>query len=211
MTPTRTGAPAVIFLENGAGDAAVVYEVNGGAIQIAVVRRPAGGAWSAPETVASSAVHGPITLAGAAIGGGGDVVVSWETFQVTCQRFCQEVRFAVHASREPRAGDGWADSGPLTPESAAYVTRVAVDPAAGAVVLIQPNLTATLQARRQKRAGGAWSAPVTAYTAMNQELLLWGAEASEHGRATALANNPPHKSAGERRTPATARPAVRSG
>src|SRR5471030_253927 len=113
VTPTRTGAPAVIFLENGAGDAAVVYEVSSGGVQVAVVRRPAGGAWSAPEIVANSTVLGPISLAGAAIGAGGDVVVAWETFQVACQRFCEEVKFAVHASREPQPGAGWADSGPL--------------------------------------------------------------------------------------------------
>jgi hypothetical protein len=186
VTPTRTGAPSVIFLENGAGDAAVVYEVNNGGVQVAVVRRPAGGAWSAPEIVANSTVLGPISLAGAAIGAGGDVVVAWETFQVACQRFCEEVKFAVHASREPQPGAGWADSGPLTPESTAYITRAAIDPVGGAVLLIQPSITTTIQATRQKRAGGAWSAPVTAYTAMNQELLLWGVEASRFGRATAL-------------------------
>jgi hypothetical protein len=186
VTPTRTGAPAVIFLENGPGDAAVVYEVSSGGAQIAVVRRPAGGAWSAPEIVANSATQGPIALAAAAIGAGGDVAVAWETYQVACQRFCEEVRFVVHASREPQAGGGWSDSGPLTPESTAYVTRVAIDPAGGAVVLIQPSLTTTLQARRQRRAGEKWSAPVTAYTATNQELLLWGAEASRYGRASLL-------------------------
>lgn len=183
IAPLYTGAPTVIFLENSSGDQAVIFEqISNGAQVISALRRPSGGAWTAAETVASSATSGDIDLAGASIGEGGDVLVTFETYQVSCSRYCHQINYVVHASREPAAGDGWADSGPLTSAGSVWRAGSAIDPSGSAVVLYQPDVGSTITAVRQGRAGERWSSPVTAYS--SSAAYLMGVEAGSRGRAS---------------------------
>ena len=164
VTPLYTGAPAVIFAENPSGDQAVIYEqYSGGATLICALRRPNGGTWSGAETVASSANVGDLVLAGASIGAGGDVAVTWETFQVSCNRYCHDYDYAVHTSRETAPGGGWSDSGALTGQGSVWWAQAASDPAGGAVTLAQPSFGTAISAYDQRKVGRPWSAPATRF------------------------------------------------
>jgi hypothetical protein len=188
VTPAYDGAPAVIVQENATGDIAVVYQqYSGGATLVSALRRSAGGTWSGPETVVSSASVGPFELAGASIGAGGHVIVTWQTFQVSCTRSCHDFNYAVHASRETLPGSGWSDSGALTPQGSVWLAQSAIDPAGSAVMLAQPSFGTIVSSFKQTRPGAKWSAPATAYTAASGSIaLIYNEEASSRGRVSLL-------------------------
>ena len=188
VTPLYDNAPAVIFKENAAGDQAVIFQqYSGGATLISALRRPNGGLWSAPEIVASSTTYGDLELAGAGIGAGGDVSVTWQTFTSSCSRSCHSYNYAVHTSREATPGVGWSDSGALTPQGAVWWALPVSDPAGGAATLAQPSFGTTVSAYDQRKVGGRWSAPATAFTGPGGSIAdIFGAEASSLGRVSLL-------------------------
>jgi hypothetical protein len=159
----------MIFAANPAGTQVIVWQQdNSGLSQIMAVHRPAGGAWGAAEVVAVAPANEGLALASAAIGPQGDVLVAWETFEVTCSvRNCAEGNFIVHASREQEGVAGWVDSGPLTPGIGpdGYVVRALVDAAGQAGLVMQAGqFPSSLLAARQKSGGAAWGALTTAYS-----------------------------------------------
>lgn len=189
VTPQRTGAPPVLFVENAAGAAAVAYGVAAGAgYEIDVVRRPAGGAWGAPETVTSTPFGAAIPmLADVAIGAGGDVIVTWEDATLSvCGRMCKRETCDLHAAREASPGAGWSDPGALlAPALYCYVARAAIDPVGRATMLTRLNSPATtISAMSQRRSGAPWSAPVAAYVSPFAYPAIVGVEASARGQAT---------------------------
>jgi len=194
VTPSRTGAPAVIFAGNDLGDQVIVWEQFSAGLQIMAVRRPAGGGWGAPETVAvPPAGNLNIALADATIGPQGDVLVAWETFETVCQnRYCAEIDFIVHASREQAGAATWRDSGPLTPGITpdGYVTSALIDAQGHGGLVMQAGMFATsLQATRQGANGGAWGKLVTAFSAPTSGgAAIWGGAAGRHARASVALN-----------------------
>lgn len=109
---TGTTVPAPIFVMDSKGDADVVFLDNGEAV---AYRRAAGASsWGAREIVTTAPAGYDLQLSGAAMGKAGDFAFAWQTFQVICSRFCHEVNFVVHVSREKLAGSTWQDSGALT-------------------------------------------------------------------------------------------------
>jgi len=188
VTPSRTDVAAVLFLANPTGDQAIVFEqyITGSGYAITAVRRPAGGSWGALDTVATSAIYGDISLSGAAFGGNGDLLVTFEPFTVVCAvRYCNEINFTVHASREPSGTTSWFDSGALTPASSAYYTRAVMDTAGRAGVLLQNGFSATVQATTQVKQGAKWLPLATAYSGgASGGAQMWGAEASTNGQAS---------------------------
>jgi hypothetical protein len=175
----------VQFLSNANGDQAIVFQQRlGGNVVITAVRRPSGGAWSAQDDVASSADYGDITLTSSALGGNGDLVVAFETYEVVCNKYCHELNFAVHAAREAAGTTNWIDSGALTPQSSSYNTRTVVDSTGHAGVFIQNGFSAVIQASTQKRAGAKWSPLVDAFDgAGSNGAQIWLAEANAKGDA----------------------------
>jgi hypothetical protein len=176
----------VQFLQNANGDQAIVFQQRaGGNVAITALHRPHGGAWSAQDQVANSADLGDITLTTSALGGNGDLVVTFETYQVVCNKYCHQLNFAVHASREPAGTTAWQDSGALTPQSSAYNTKTAVDSAGHAGVLIQSGFSAVLQAATQSRAGRAWSPLATAFDGTGSNgAQIWLAKSGNKGLAS---------------------------
>lgn len=180
VVPSRTGAPGMIFAGNAAGAQAIVWQQDNAGSQVMAVRRPAGGAWGAPELVAVPPTGLNIALAAATIGAQGDVLVAWETSQTICGvRSCNESDFIVHAAREPAGTDGWADSGPLTPGIGpdGYVVRALIDAVGhGALLLQAGQFPSQVQVSRQRAAGGRWSALAAAFTDTSGGYpTLWGA------------------------------------
>ncbi len=79
------GASNPIFVMNSLGDAAIAWTVGGGprstSGSVMAVRRPAGSAWTAQQTV-TSGVH--LSADHAGIGKNGAVIVTWETYNAVC-------------------------------------------------------------------------------------------------------------------------------
>jgi hypothetical protein len=175
-----------VLVMNSQGDAALLWgsgaDQPGAATQLNARRRQAGGAWGAPEVVATGNGN-RVTFAHAAIAENtGDVVASWETFRLVGCPYCQFVDIVLHVSRISEGSSTWQDSGPLTPSSASFHNGYpAVDPAGAAGVVYLKDL-ATLVSINQSGAGAGWSAPVQVYTA--PRMFLSGLEIDLSGRAT---------------------------
>ncbi|HEX3742642.1 MAG TPA: hypothetical protein VHW09_01875 [Bryobacteraceae bacterium] len=153
-----SGISNPIFVMNSQGAAAMVWSVGGPrstSSQVLAMLRPAGGAWSSQQLVASGA-H--VLADHAAIGTNGAVIVTWESFTSTCGKYgCAVSSYVLHASRQnPNAGF-WTDSGPLMgPDRAAHDGRVALD-AAGGAALVAVNSGGAYASATQGNAGGVWS------------------------------------------------------
>ena len=95
------GASSPTFVMNARGDAAISWTVGGGprasSGSIMAVVRPAGGAWTAPRTVASG-VH--LSGGHAGIAANGAVIVTWESYSglpQICLR-AEQLRSACHTA-----------------------------------------------------------------------------------------------------------------
>ncbi len=181
QTPLIQNVSPVQFLSNLNGDQAVVFQQSAGSTTtITAVRRPAGGTWGAEDTVATSTQYGNLSIVSSSLGADGDLVVTFETYTVTCDRSCHDYNFAVHASREKSGTTQWIDSGALTPQSTPYFVRSMIDATGHAGVLIQNGFSATIQATTQAKAGAAWSPLVNAYTGTGSDgAMMWDTEAGK--------------------------------
>lgn len=158
------GASNPIFVMDSQGDAAIAWTVGGGPRSttgsVMAIVRPAGGAWTAQQVVAS----GPHLIADhAGIGESGDVIVTWETYNAVCHRYgCSQTSYVLHASRQNAASGAWVDSGSLLgPDITAHKALVAMDSAGGAILLALSSSGAYTSAT-QANSGGAWSQFTTA-------------------------------------------------
>ena len=148
-----------IFVMNARGDAAVAWTVGSASSSsstVMAVVRPAGGEWTAQQTIASG-VHVAANHAG--IGANGAVIVTWETFDAFCnQEICTESDFVLHASRQNEGSSAWVDSGSLLgPDDNSHDARVALD-SAGAAMLVATNGAGAYTSATQSNAGGTWGA-----------------------------------------------------
>lgn len=153
------GATNPVFVMNARGDAAIAWTVGGGARSttgsVMAVLRPAGGKWSAQQTVAS----GPhLATDHAGIAENGDVIVTWETYSAVCHRYgCSVSSFVLHASRQNAGAGAWVDSGPLLgPDQDAHDARVALDSTGGAILLAL-SASGVYNSATQGNSGGPWS------------------------------------------------------
>jgi hypothetical protein len=152
------GASGPIFAMNSQGDAAVVWTVGGSTgtnSSVLAVLRPAGGAWTSPQTVAS-AVHLAADHAG--IGGNGAAIVTWETYTAVCSDgFCELSNYIPHASRQDAGTGDWVDSGTLLgPAADSHNALVALD-STGRAMLVALNGSGAYVSATQGASGGGWS------------------------------------------------------
>ena len=153
------GASNPMFVMNSLGDAAIAWTVGGGprstSGSVMVVRRPAGSAWMAQQTV-TSGVH--LSADHAGIGKNGAVIVTWETYNAVCTRYrCSLSSYVLHASRQNAGTSSWVDSCSLMgPDRAAHAARVALDSTGGSV-LVALSSSGVYVSTTQGNSGGAWS------------------------------------------------------
>jgi hypothetical protein len=157
----------VFFVMNSQGDAAVVWTAGN---SVLAMLRPAGGTWTAQQTVVTepNVRTGPHVIANhAGIGDNGAVIVTWDAFNVTCnaRNRCSSSNFTLHASRQNPGTGTWADSGallgPVTTGNVTHDARVALD-AAGNAILVSLQSLGVYVSATQGSSGGAWSAFNTA-------------------------------------------------
>jgi hypothetical protein len=153
------GASNPMFVMNSLGDAAIAWTVGGGPRSISgsvmVVRRPAGAAWTAQQTV-TTGVH--LFADHAGIGKNGAVIVTWETYNAVCSKYgCALSSYVLHASRQNAGTSSWVDSGSLLgPDRAAHAARVALDSTGGSM-LVALSSSGPYLSTTQGNSGGAWS------------------------------------------------------
>jgi hypothetical protein len=152
------GASNPIFVMNSKGAAAVAWSVGGASASssaVMAVVRPAGGAWSAQQIVASGA-H--VSADHVGIGDNGAAIVTWETYNATCRKYgCSLSAFALHASRQNAGASVWMDSGSLLgPDGESHDARVALD-AVGGAMLVAMSSSGAYTSATQSAASGAWS------------------------------------------------------
>ena len=158
---------------NARGDAAIAWTVGGGPRSttgsVRAVLRPAGGAWTAQQTIASGA-H--LAADHASIGAFGEVIVTWETYNAVCTKYgCALSSYVLHASRQNTGTGAWVDSGALLgPDRAAHDARVALDSAGGAILLALSS-SGVYTSATQGNSGGAWSSFKTAVSPQGSTII----------------------------------------
>ena len=162
----------LIFVMNSQGDAAVVWTAGN---SVLAVLRPAGGAWTAPQTIATATGtrSGPHVIDDhAGISDNGAVIVTWESFNVTCgKRGCTSGAFALHASRQNPGSGSWVDSGSLLgPGNARHDARVALD-SAGDAMLVALSSPGVYSSATQGASGGGWSSFNTVVNPNNSTII----------------------------------------
>ena len=142
-----------------AGNATVLV---GTLTAVQVVDRPAGGAWGAPQTIASQTYS---AAAGLAVADDGGAVAIWETYDKTTEYY---TNFVLHAARRTAWGSSWGAAAelsvPLTTHQitpGGHAAVVGMDPKENAVVIGRqldndPNLT--LGAVTSAVGSDAWNA-----------------------------------------------------
>jgi hypothetical protein len=183
------------FAQNENGDVAVV----GLGSDLRAVRRVAGsGVWGVAETIPAPFLP-PNTVAAidnAAIGAGGDLVVSMHTLTTNCSPNCVYSNLTLYAASEGQAGGGWTLSKPLSSRTTgSYMASQPFVDAAGhtcVVSVAQYGGYLDLKVVTQSAPTARWSKPVTI---MKQKvksgrhttlLNLIGAEADATGDATVV-------------------------
>jgi hypothetical protein len=167
------GASNPIFVMNARGDAAIAWTVGGGPRSttgsVLAVLRPAGGAWTAQQTIASGA-H--LVADHASIGALGEVIVTWEIYNAVCSRYgCALSSYVLHASRQNTGTGVWVDSGALLgPDRAAHSARVALDSAGGAILLALGS-SGVYTSATQGNSGGAWGPFKTAVSPQGSTII----------------------------------------
>ena len=189
LLATPPGSPAPSFVMDSHGDAGVVVATSSG--EILAYRRAAGAlSWGSEEVVTVAPTGSHLVLSGAAMGEAGDFAVTWQTYQVRCSRFCVDVNYIVHVSREQLAGTTWDDSGPLTAgvNRPGYAALPAVDIGGRAAVIYLAPYGPIVSSQTQATYGGLWSNPATVF-ATTSGGLLGGVNIANNGRLTVAVLN----------------------
>ena len=189
LLATSTSVPAPLFVMDSKGDAGVVFATSNG--EIVAYRRAAGASSWGPEEVVTTAPTGSdLALSGAAMGEAGDFAVSWQTFQVSCSRFCEDVNFVLHVSREQLTGTTWDDSGALTAgtNNPGYAALPAVDLKGHAAVVYLAPFGTIVSAQTQAKYGAPWGKTATAFTTTSSGLLAGVNIANSGGITIAVLN-----------------------
>jgi hypothetical protein len=152
------GASGPVFAMNSQGDAAIAWTVGGATdadSSVNAVLRPAGAAWTSPQTIASG---GHLMADHAGIGGNGAAIVTWESYSAVCSDgFCQLSNFVPHASRQEAGSGVWADSGTLMgPTDDSHNALIALD-SSGRAMLVALSAAGAYVSSTQGASGGAWS------------------------------------------------------
>ncbi len=153
------GVSSPIFVMNSRGDAAIAWTVGGGprasSGSVIAVLRPAGGAWTSQQIVASG-VH--LSADHAGISENGAVIVTWESYNAVCTRYgCALSSYVLHAARHNAGTGAWVDSGVLLgPDRAAHAARVALD-STGEAMLAALSGSGAYISTTQGSSDGAWS------------------------------------------------------
>jgi len=185
-SPRSTNGVNQFYVANTNGDEGLAWGTGGArptSSTVMAIRRPSGGVWSAPATLAA-APH--LAFDGALVAADGSMAVVWESFDSTCgSRTCKTSNWVLHVSTLAAGAQGWVDSGPvLGPDTTQHFGQLAADGAGnlGVIALKAGNVVSVV------RHGSAWSSVVTVvantgfqfYTGTGRENRIFASDAAGH-------------------------------
>jgi hypothetical protein len=186
VLPGISGAPA--FAMNSQGAAVLEWETGdcgirgSGNCTIMSLTRPAGGAWGQPVSVETTSDR--FQPDSVVIGEGGDAVVTWETYQASCQpRRCTASNFTLFAARQPSGTTNWqiAQSSLAGPDPVSHVGAASLDKNNLAAVFIDSQTTG-ITAVTEPSGSQSFGAPATVTS--NTDIALGGAQSDPSGDVT---------------------------
>jgi hypothetical protein len=164
-SPLTTNGVNQFFVSDTNGDEGLAWGTGGArptSSTVVAIRRPSGGTWSAPATLAA-APH--LAFDGAIIAPDGSMSVTWESFDSTCgSRTCKTSNWVLHVSSQAAGSQTWVDSGPLMgPDTTQHFGQLAADGVGdlGLMALQAGNVVSKV------RHGSAWSSTVTVISNSN--------------------------------------------
>jgi hypothetical protein len=185
-SPLSTNGVNQFYVADTNGDEGLAWGTGGARASsstVMAIRRPLGGAWSAPATLAA-APH--LAFDGAIVASDGSMAVVWESFDSTCgSRTCKTSNWVLHVSTLAAGAQGWVDSGPLLgPDTTQHFGQLAADGVGdlGVIALKACNVVSVV------RHGSAWSSVVTVvpdtgfqfYTGTGRENRIFASDAAGH-------------------------------
>ncbi len=185
-SPRSTNGVNQFYVSDANGDEGLAWGTGGArgsSSTVMAIRRPSGGAWSAPATLAA-APH--LAFDGALIAPDGSMDVAWESFDSVCgSRTCKTSNWVLHVSTLAAGSQTWADSGPLLgPDATQHFGQLAADNAGdlGVIALRAGNVVSVV------RHGSTWSSVVTVvstsgfqfYTGTGRENRTFASDSAGH-------------------------------
>jgi hypothetical protein len=185
-TPASTGGVNTFFVSNDNGVEGLAWGTGGArptSSTIVAQRRPSGGSWPAPTTLAA-APH--LAFDGALVAPDGTMAVAWESFNSTCgSRTCTTSNWVLHVSTLAPGSQTWVDSGGLMgPDTKQHFAQLAADTLGNLGVIALQNGNVVSQVRH----GSSWSTIVIVtsttnfqfYTGTGRDNRIFASDSSGH-------------------------------
>ena len=161
------------FVADTNGDQGLAWGTGGARASsstVMAVRRPSGGTWSAPATLAA-APH--LAFDGALVAPDGSMAVAWESFNATCgSRTCTTSNWVLHVSTLAAGSQSWVDSGALLgPDTTQHWGQLAADTVGdlGLIALKAGNVVSVV-----RHGSTTWSSVVTVIPDTNFQFVAAG-------------------------------------
>jgi len=185
-SPLSTNGVNQFYVSDTNGDEGLAWGTGGARASsstVMAIRRPRGGTWSAPATLAA-APH--LAFDGAIVAPDGSMAVAWESFNATCgSRTCTTSNWVLHVSTLAGGAQTWVDSGPLLgPDTTQHFGQLAADGVGdlGLIALKAGNVVSVV------RHASTWSSVVTVvsdagfqfYTGTGRENRIFASDSAGH-------------------------------
>ena len=185
-SPLSTNGVNQFYVSDANGDEGLAWGTGGaraGSSTVIAIRRPSGGVWSAPATLAA-APH--LAFDGAIVAPDGSMAVAWESFDSVCgSRTCKTSNWVLHVSSLAAGSQSWVDSGALLgPDTTQHFGQLAADGVGdlGLIALQAGNVVSVV------RHGSTWRSVVTVvsdstfqfYTGTGRDNRIFGSDSAGH-------------------------------
>ncbi len=193
-SPLSSNGVNQFFVSNDQGDEGLAWGTGGArptSSTVVAVRRPAGGVWSAPATIAA-APH--LSFDGAIVAPDGSMAVAWESFDSVCgSRTCKTSNWVLHVSTVAAGAQNWVDSGPLLgPDTTQHFGQLAAD-SVGDLGVISIRAGSVVSVVRH---GTAWSSAVVVaststfqyYTGTGRDNRTYASDSAGHATLVGWGN-----------------------
>jgi hypothetical protein len=186
-SPLATNGVNQFYVSNDSGVEGLAWGTGGArptSSTVVAIRRPAGGVWSAPATLAA-APH--LSFDGAIVAPDGSMAVAWESFDSVCgSRTCKTSNWVLHVSTIAAGAQNWVDSGPLLgPDATQHFGQLAADAVGdlGVISIRSGNIVSVV------RHGSTWSSNVAVvaststfqyYTGTGRDNRIYASDSAGH-------------------------------
>jgi hypothetical protein len=186
-SPLSTNGVNQFYVSDTNGDEGLAWGTGGARASsstVMAIRRPSGGVWSAPATLAA-APH--LAFDGAIVAPDGSMGVAWESFNSVCgSRTCTTSNWVLHVSTLAAGAQNWVDSGALLgPDSTQHFGQLAADSLGnlGLIALRAGNVVSVV-----RHGSTTWSSVVTVvstsgfqfYSGTGRDNRIFASDSSGH-------------------------------